>query len=108
MTEETNQLIGKMLSSLEHNTKVTEKVSDKVDKISEDVSKMAGVVSGHEDFLQNLNIRVREHNIAISDIDKDVSVIKSKHESISNILRWVGGILATVTAGIISLFIAKS
>lgn len=96
MTEEFHRQLGEMLASLKHNTVLTEKIADKVEKISESLSNVKATTDAHGLYLQNLDSRIVTQRKDHQDLHERVTVIETKTASSSNIFKWMGGVLATL------------
>lgn len=102
MTEEFHQQIGKMLSSMEHNTKLTEKIAGDVDSLNKNMSELTGVVKGHGDYLKNLDDRIVTQRVNHERLHERVTVIETKSESTAGIFKWIAGILSAIIGSIIT------
>jgi chromosome segregation ATPase len=108
MNDEFNQLIGKMLSSLEHNTKLTEKIAGDIGDVKEDVAAITGKIEAHDKYLANLDTRIVKGQEKHEELHTRLVKVETKGQSSTDVFKWVGGIIATVIGGVLlSFFLAN-
>lgn len=107
MNDQFHQQIGKMMSSIEYNTKLTEKVASDVSEINVHLAKLSSKVAAHSEYLTNLDSRIVEERKARQEIREEIAFAKGVHKNAGAVAGGVWGVLSSILVGVGTYFLTK-
>lgn len=118
MSEEFHQQIGKMMSAMEYNTKLTEGIVQKLSGMESDtkfmgkqindinvhLAKLNSKVASHAQYLGNLDNRIVEERQHREEIKEELAAYKGGTKIVATL--W--GTISSIVVGVTTYFITKS